>query len=149
MSSFDFVSDEKEIKRKARVMIEMMEAINDTHLPKLGGSAETRLEAQCVTCHHGQSRPEALGGLLAKAMEEGGIEAAAAKYRELREEHYGSHSYDFSEGTVLGFAQELFRGGRADEAKAKEAVKKGARDRPRGPPPASGAGAPREQRVRR
>ncbi len=118
MTETDFKADDKEAKRKARVMLRMTQAINDTHLPKLGGEASSRITVQCVTCHRGQLRPAMLGDVLSAELDSEGIDAAVAKYRQLREEFYGSHSFDFSEWTLLTLAESLLRSGRPEACEA-------------------------------
>jgi tetratricopeptide (TPR) repeat protein len=49
--------------------------------------------------------------VLLAAIGEGGVEAAAARYRELREEYYGKGSYDFSGGPLNSVAESLVREG--------------------------------------
>ena len=101
LSNFDFASDEKPTKQKARVMLTMLQAINGTHLAELG---EKRMTVTCSTCHHGLSRPQALEDVLEAAVDSAGIGAATAKYDELRKRYYGGYSYNFGRGplTVLG-----------------------------------------------
>ncbi len=118
LDTFDFASDDKEAKRTARVMMRMVHAINDQHLADLPGEAGERREVQCVTCHHGLERPDTLEAALSRAHAEGGAEAAVTEYRRLRDEHYGSAAYDFSEWRLLGVADRLARGGDVEAAEA-------------------------------
>jgi len=55
--------------------------------------------------------------VLAQTMADGGLDATIAKYRELRE-NYGSHTFDFTAGTLNGFATGLAREDKFDEALA-------------------------------
>jgi hypothetical protein len=113
LSDFDFVSDAKPAKRQARVMLELVQRINRKVLPEVvvaGGdeaAARPALEVTCVTCHHGQLRPQTLQQALQAANAQGGTEAVVARYRELREEYYGGWTYDFSERSLLEAADEL------------------------------------------
>ncbi|MCP4202788.1 MAG: c-type cytochrome [bacterium] len=116
--TFDFASDEKETKRKARVMLEMMDAINDEYLTQLGVETAGLLRVECVICHRGVARPEQLKDILAAVGSSEGAEAAVAKYGELREKHLGSGSYDFSEGTLIRAAEALAGAGHMDQAVA-------------------------------
>lgn len=113
LSEIDFASDEKHPKEVARVMIRMVDAINNTHLPKIGDDASERLEVQCVTCHRGQPKPRNLEDVLSAAVMEKGIEGALAKYRELRERYYGGATFDFSVGTLTRLAGQLAGDGKA------------------------------------
>ncbi|MEM7350830.1 MAG: c-type cytochrome [Acidobacteriota bacterium] len=113
---FDFISDEKESKKTARLMLQMMREINGTHLAKLGEASADRLEVQCVTCHRGQARPVSLARVLAEAVEAAGVDAGMAKYAELREQYYGSHTYDFSERALRQLARRLQQNGKPEAA---------------------------------
>src|SRR5262249_59155838 len=83
----DFAADDKEQKKTARLMLEMVAGINRDYLAKL--SRTPAVEAQCVTCHHGLAKPRTLNSVLAETMEQKGLEAAVALYRELRTKYYG------------------------------------------------------------
>jgi tetratricopeptide (TPR) repeat protein len=99
----DFASDEKEHKRTARAMMRMVDEINGTLIPKAGMDSPARV--QCVTCHHGVTEPQTLDHLLLDVMEKDGFAGAEAKYRELRDEYYGSASYDFTPTTLNALAE--------------------------------------------
>lgn len=119
LSKFDFASDEKITKRKARVMIQMVQAINQTHLSQLRDldrSPQERIEVTCMTCHRTATKPQMLGDLLATTIETDGVEAAIAQYRELRKKYYGGFAYDFSPGTLTGLGERLASGGNVDAA---------------------------------
>ncbi|MCH9030719.1 MAG: c-type cytochrome [candidate division Zixibacteria bacterium] len=107
LSGFDFPSDEKEHKRMARIMLQMVEAINKEHLAKLRDGEGAKMKVECVTCHHGLSEPKKLETVLAEAYADDGLDAARMKYDSIRAEYYGGHSYDFGERTLLKFADEL------------------------------------------
>ncbi|HSH00222.1 MAG TPA: c-type cytochrome, partial [candidate division Zixibacteria bacterium] len=105
LSSFDFAADDKPAKLKARVMIEMVEAINNTHLAKLGEDNPRTVE--CNTCHHGLPEPTTLEEELAEVYDASGLDSALAVYQALRDEYYGGASYDFGEGALLRFAEHV------------------------------------------
>lgn len=105
LATFDFASDEKETKRKARTMLAMVDAINGDHVAKVVAEGESALEVKCVTCHRGLARPEQLEDILVRVASSEGPEAAVAKYRELREVNYGNGSYNFSEATLIRAAE--------------------------------------------
>jgi len=102
---FDFASDEKEHKDVARVMMKMTHEINGTFLPQT--HLENPVEVRCVTCHHGVNEPETLDRVFLKAFDKDGLDAATAKYKELRETYYGSAAYDFSSESLDQAAQVL------------------------------------------
>ncbi len=119
LADFDFESDDKPAKEKARLMWEMVQAINGTHLAKLaqlGVHDADRLQVTCMTCHRGNSRPVMLGDVLAATIDTAGIDAAVAQYKQLREENYGGFAYDFTAASLLGLSEQLARAGKADAA---------------------------------
>jgi len=107
LSTFDFASDEKVTKRKARDMIEMVRAINERHLSGLEERTDPAIEVGCETCHHGVAKPQRIQDVLAAEYPAGGADAVAAKYRALRAEYYGTAAYDFGEGTLPDLAGTL------------------------------------------
>ena len=58
LSTFDFASDEKSHKVKARVMFSMVKMINEEFLPKVADKSEHPREITCITCHNGNEHPE-------------------------------------------------------------------------------------------
>src|SRR5262249_62268656 len=78
----DFAADDKEQKKTARLMLEMVGGINRDYLAKL--SRTPAVEAQCITCHHGLAKPRTLDSGLGETMGQRGLEAAAAQYPQLR-----------------------------------------------------------------
>ena len=108
LSTFDFESDEKTMKRKARIMFEMLADINSDYVPQLNEIEDAkRVAVRCVTCHRGRPQPKLIEDELDEQLAETGSSAALARYVELREEYYGSHSYDFSEFTLPMYVQDL------------------------------------------
>jgi len=114
-SGLDFAADDKEPKKTARLMLEMVAGINRDYLAKLSRTPE--VEAQCVTCHHGLAKPRALNGVLAETMDQKGLDAAIAEYRELRTKYYGGAQYDFGETPMNLLTESLLA-----QKKTKEAV---------------------------
>ena len=114
LSTTNFVSDEKETKKKARVMIQMRDAINSQHLTQLG--KQNALEVNCVTCHHGQEEPKTIEYVMNETIEKEGIDSATQKYHELREKHYGGFAYNFQARPLERVSESLARSGKVDEA---------------------------------
>ena len=110
LTQFDFPADDKATKRKARIMLEMVEALNTEHLPKLSTVDDQKspaLQVTCMTCHRRNNRPVMLQDILVDTISTDGIDAAESKYRELREQYYGGFSYDFSAGALTGLGEQL------------------------------------------
>lgn len=114
LDEYDFMSDGKELKKKARVMLEMVNEINTAFLPRV----EEGATVSCVTCHHGKLHPETLEDTLWEMYERAGTEGAIARYRQLRDEHYGGWAYDFGELTLLRFGERVAETGDAAGAQA-------------------------------
>jgi hypothetical protein len=63
--SIDFASDEKQNKKTARLMLQMVERINHDYVGKVDSTSAAHVE--CVTCHHGITQPRTLNSVLADA----------------------------------------------------------------------------------
>lgn len=119
LTKFDFAADDKTAKRKARLMLKMVAALNDDHLSQLSdieARTQPELQVDCVTCHRGQPRPVMLGDVLLQKVEAEGIDATIAEYRHLRELYYGGFSYDFSAGVLTGLGEQLGNAGDYESA---------------------------------
>ena len=112
LSEFDFASDEKENKKIARTMIEMVRTINVEFIETLG--RDDPIDVRCVTCHHGKAEPERIEKILLDQYQEGGISALRQEYLQLRARYYGSFTYDFSENMLIEVVQELPSGAESD-----------------------------------
>jgi tetratricopeptide (TPR) repeat protein len=110
LTTYDFASDKNPNKDRARDMLRMLGSIND-QLKKMSLSSEPRVNVWCHTCHRGRPRPLSLGEELGTAFREGGIDAAAKRYAELRERYYGRAAYDFGESTLNNLGYELLEKG--------------------------------------
>ena len=101
----DFASDDKEAKRTARAMLEMVAAINRDYISKV--SKTPPIQLQCVTCHHGLTQPRTLNSVLAEAVEQKVIDSAVALYHDLRQKYFGSGQYDFGETSLNQLSEAL------------------------------------------
>ena len=110
----NFASDERAPKKTARLMLRMVEAINRDYIAKLSAGQATKVE--CVTCHHGLSRPRTLQAVLLDEMEKHDVSSSIALYRSLRKESYGTGQYDFSETSLNLLSESLMRTGKPKEA---------------------------------
>ena len=117
LDTFDFASDEKAMKQKARLMLKMVMDINGEYVASLNTIEESQyVEVRCVTCHRGRPQPKLIEDVLDEQLATGGVEAAVETYSKLRERFYGSHSYDFSEMSLPLYAQALAGRGETDAA---------------------------------
>jgi hypothetical protein len=71
----------------------------------VGKSPDAAARVQCLTCHRGAAIPRQLADVLAQTAMEKGTPAAVAQYKELRKQYFGAQAYDFSETTLVTFAQ--------------------------------------------
>ncbi len=116
VDTWDFPSDEKLTKRKARVMMAMVRSINEGHLPTLEGRITPEVEVTCYTCHAGRTDPRPLTTVLWSTYETGGIDSAIAQYRRLRERYYEADAYDFRTRTLARLAVGMLRSGEFADA---------------------------------
>ncbi len=108
LKDFDFSSDDKPAKAKARTMIKMVEAVNTQYLSQLSKESSNGIQVSCVTCHHGVPVPMALEDVLKKTFDQSGLDSTVRQYRALREKYYGANAYNFKEGTLLRLADKIF-----------------------------------------
>jgi tetratricopeptide (TPR) repeat protein len=97
LSSFDFPSDKKPEKAKAREMLHMVGAINGDYLTKLAARRTPPINVACATCHRGVTEPRPLQQVVLNAYDAAGADSAEALYRALRTRYYGRAAYDFGE----------------------------------------------------
>ena len=117
LHTFDFASDEKAMKQKARLMIKMVNEINGELVPRLDDVEKAdRVSVRCMTCHRGQPQPNLIEDVMDHQLAENGVDAAVSEYVKLREEYYGSHSYDFSEFVLPMYTQGLAATDQSDAA---------------------------------
>lgn len=103
----DWASDKVPAKDVTRQMIRMMRSINGDYLGKMAGLDTPRVAVQCVTCHRGQERPALIGDVLKAELTKDGVKGVDSTYRALRDQYYGSHTFDFSERMLIHFAMEI------------------------------------------
>lgn len=108
LKDYDFVSDARPAKITARMMIQMVDAVNGQYLSKLSKESLNGIKVSCATCHHGVSVPMALEDLLKRTFDRSGVDSTIKEYRALREKFYGANAYNFKEGTLLRLADKIF-----------------------------------------
>jgi len=117
LDQFNFPSDDKATKVTARVMIQMVQAINsDQHLGRIAQRTTPSVTVTCQTCHRGVSIPRPLGDIISSTAQGSGLDSAVRAYRALRERYYGRASYDFGEFTLIGAVDPLTQARRFDDA---------------------------------
>lgn len=116
LEQYDFASDEKATKEKARVMLRMVIAINSQHLATLSSRRDPPIVVTCITCHHGLSQPRTVQQVVLTAYQAGGADSAEALYRALRARYYGSAAYDFGEVPLTDVAAAVQAQGKTQDA---------------------------------
>jgi hypothetical protein len=112
----DFPKDDKPPKQKARVMMRMVQEVNDKYLATLEHRADPAINVQCATCHRGVAQPRMLEDVLKQTYDRGGLDSTVARYRALRDHYYGRASYDFGEVPLTTVAAQVRGGGHAADA---------------------------------
>ncbi len=107
LASVDFPSDERIEKQKAREMIRMVRRINEELLAEVPERSDPPVVVECRTCHHSLTKPADIRNVLVETFEADGPDAAIAQYQELREEYYGSDSYDFRHFMLANVAERV------------------------------------------
>lgn len=122
LSTFNFVSDEKDAKKKARIMMEMVHDINTDYLSKLSEFSKNIIQVKCVTCHRGAMEPKLLEDVLYGAVKKKGLTEAISTYHKLYDEYYGGFTYDFRDHSLLGLHYKLIEDSLVDEAIAFDSI---------------------------
>ena len=107
-NDFDFSADDKQAKKTARIMLQMVGRINRDYLGKLTHDASSPvIHVECMTCHRGLTRPQPLNEVLAVSLEKDGLDKTIALYQQLRGKYYGTGQYDFGETPLNLLAESL------------------------------------------
>jgi hypothetical protein len=112
----DFPADDKDQKKTARMMLQMVATVNRDYLSKISKTAPVQVE--CATCHRGLSLPRLLDAVLAETIEKQDIDGAVKQYHDLRSQYYGSGQYDFGETPLNQLAEALLAKGKNKAAVA-------------------------------
>ncbi len=112
----DFASDDKETKKKARVMLAMARDVNMKLQSELGKPAAELTNVQCITCHRGVAIPKQLVTVMMETAGKEGVNKAIAQYNDLRKQYYGAQAYDFSDATLFNAATQSLAANKPDDA---------------------------------
>ncbi len=115
-SDIDFPSDAKPTKKIARVMMKMVESINENNLKDARAFKPDLNKVQCITCHRGSPHIDMLEDVLFETYKKDGLDAAMKKYDELRQKYYGGFTYDFRDHSLLSLASKINDSGSFDDA---------------------------------
>ena len=112
----DFASDEKETKKKARVMLQLARDVNMKLQSEMGKPAAELTNVQCVTCHRGVAIPKQLAAIMTETATKEGVNKAIAQYNDLRKRYYGAQAYDFTDQTLFTAATQALAANKPDDA---------------------------------
>ena len=114
--AFDYASDDKPQKKAARQMMLMVRDINPKVVAAVGKTEDLTARVGCATCHRGVAIPRTLAEVLDLTVMEKGAPAAIAQYKDLRKQYFGAQAYDFSEASLVAYAQRATNANKADDA---------------------------------
>ncbi len=103
----EYAIDERETKTVARAMIRMVSLINTTLRETTGRDPADLTTVTCFTCHHANTTPERIEGLLTAEYDTGGADALLELYNMFREQYYGRAVYDFSTDLLAILANDI------------------------------------------
>ena len=116
LSSYDFASDDKQTKTKARDMLRMVGAINTEYLTKLPDRRTPSINVVCATCHRGVAEPRPIQQIVLNAYDAAGADSAESVYRALRTRYFGRAAYDFGEVSLADVGDALRARGKMADA---------------------------------
>lgn len=111
----DFANDDDPDKVKARFMLRLVEDLK-VSLTAMPERDNPPVEIGCKMCHRGVPKPLLLTQEMRLAMDQGSVEDAVARYRELKENFLQDGVYDFGEWEVNTLAESLLDAGRTEDA---------------------------------
>jgi hypothetical protein len=112
----DFASDEKETKKRARVMLVLARDANMKLQSELGKPAAELTQVQCITCHRGVAIPKQLTAIVMETAGKEGVAKALQQYQDLRKQYYGAQAYDFTDATLFNAANQSLTANKPDDA---------------------------------
>lgn len=112
----EFAKDDDPDKVKARFMLRMVDSLNRFVLPQLPGAGSNLVKIECKTCHRGINKPLLLTQRLEMVRADSGMDAAIAKYRQLRTNDAMSGRYDFGEWEMNVWGERLAAAGNTPDA---------------------------------
>ena len=112
----DFAADKNPNKQISRVMMKMVDGINNNLLSDARVINSDVGKVECVTCHRGSSNIDKLEDVLFESYHKDGLDTAINTYSNLKQKYYGSFTYDFRDHALLSFASKILEAGKTDDA---------------------------------
>ena len=97
-------------------MMLMVRDINPKVVAAVGKAEGLTARVGCVTCHRGVAIPRQLAEILDLTTAEKGRRRPSRQFKDLRKQYFGAQAYDFSEGSLVAYAQRATNANKADEA---------------------------------
>jgi tetratricopeptide (TPR) repeat protein len=116
LEDYRFAADDKPAKRKARVMLQMVDDLNGRYLATLETRRDPPVRVECTTCHRGITEPRTLQDVLLLVYRAKGLDSTIAAYQALRQKYYGRSAYDFGEVPLADVAGSIWDQGQAVDA---------------------------------
>lgn len=116
LDTYDFASDKKTSKQKARIMMKMVHDVNSVYLSKLSEFSDNIEQVKCITCHRGNKEPKMLEDVLYSTIQKKGIDEAISTYHKLHDDYYGGFTYDFRDHTLVKLVEMLDEDKKYDDA---------------------------------
>lgn len=113
---WDWASDEKPMKVKARAMMAMVRDINTRHLSGIDRSWDG--EVGCYTCHAARTNPMPLTEVLTREYAAAGVDGLLQTYRALRSRYFAADAYDFRTPVLAEVADAIAAEGAIEDAAA-------------------------------
>lgn len=118
LQGMDFATDEKDAKKSARQMMQMVRHINGEVLAKLPVAAGRESEqVSCYTCHRGLATPpRSSREVLLATVESEGVDAALVQLEDFAERYAAAGVYNLSPRNLAAVGRTLAEQGKTDEA---------------------------------
>ena len=114
--SVDFASDAKDTKKVARVMMKMVQEINNNFIAEASQIDKLNGPVSCVTCHHGMAHIETLSEVLFKTYNRKGIDSTFSKYDQLKNKYYGGFTFNFKSESLNELGSNIMETKNYDDA---------------------------------
>ena len=101
-STYNFSSDENVNKKKARLMIKLVQTSNRNTMKEIAALSEKKDQAfvVCRTCHRGYKTPVSLEEVIYGVIKKTGVQSGIEEYNKLREKYYGKGTFNFDDNAL-------------------------------------------------
>jgi len=119
-STYDFASDKNVNKKKARIMLKLVQSINKNSIKEIAALSDEKnpVSVNCTTCHRGYKKPIPLEDVIYEVIKKTGIKSGIDEYHKLREKYYGKGTFNFEDKTLIVVGYKLLGEKAAQDAVA-------------------------------